>query len=71
MGDSRHFESHIKFASRACLQALQESRAIELLAYVYERSVLYKSVWDAADIHPRKSRHRQIFASESLASRRN
>ncbi|ONH55529.1 hypothetical protein CcI49_28905 [Frankia sp. CcI49] len=36
------------------LEALQADRVLELVPYVYERSPLYREVWDAAGVHPRE-----------------
>lgn len=38
------------------LEALQADRVLELVPYVYERSALYREVWDAAGVHPREIR---------------
>jgi phenylacetate-CoA ligase len=49
----RYFEPETELMSRADLRALQEQKTLELVPYVYERSALYRTVWDKAGVHPR------------------
>jgi phenylacetate-CoA ligase len=53
MGDSRYFEPEVELMPRSDIEALQEQKILELVPYAYERSALYRSVWDAAGVHPR------------------
>jgi phenylacetate-CoA ligase len=54
--DDRYFEPDVELLPRAELAAYQEAKVLELLPHVYERSPLYRSVWDAAGVHPRDIR---------------
>jgi phenylacetate-CoA ligase len=54
--DDRYFEPDVELMPRAELAARQEAKVLELVPYVYERSALYRSVWDAAGVHPRDVR---------------
>jgi phenylacetate-CoA ligase len=51
--DDRYLEPDAELMPRAELEALHETKVLELVPYVYERSALYKKVWDAAGVHPR------------------
>ena len=43
------------------LDRLQEEKILELVPYVYERSALYRTTWEAAGVHPRDIRSMADF----------
>jgi phenylacetate-CoA ligase len=53
VSDDRYFEPDVELMPRADIEALQEERILELVPYAYERSALYRTVWDEAGVHPR------------------
>jgi phenylacetate-CoA ligase len=53
VSDDRYFEPDVELMPRADIEALQEERILELVPYAYERSALYRKVWDEAGVHPR------------------
>jgi phenylacetate-CoA ligase len=53
MPDDRYLEPDRELAPREVLDEIQQARLSELVPYVYERSPLIRSVWDAAGVHPR------------------
>ncbi|MET7770976.1 phenylacetate--CoA ligase family protein [Nocardia sp. NPDC005366] len=59
--DDRYFEPDIELMSRTEIDALQEEKLLELVPYAYERSALYKKVWDEAGVHPRDIKTTQDF----------
>jgi phenylacetate-CoA ligase len=59
--DDRYFEPDVELMPRDRLAELQEQKLLELVPYAYERSALYRSVWDAAGVHPRDVKTIQDF----------
>jgi phenylacetate-CoA ligase len=61
VADRRFLDPHIETLPRPALRALQESRLLDLLPRVYERSALIRATWDAAGVHPEQIRSRDDF----------
>jgi phenylacetate-CoA ligase len=61
VSDDRYFEPDVELMPRADIEALQEARILELVPYAYERSALYRMVWDEAGVHPRDIRSMADF----------
>jgi phenylacetate-CoA ligase len=51
--DDRYFEPDVELMPRTELEELQEAKVLELVPYAYERSALYRRLWDDAGVHPR------------------
>jgi phenylacetate-CoA ligase len=51
-GDDRFFEPDVETMPRDQIERLQESRILQLVPYVYQRSPLVREVWDEAGVHP-------------------
>jgi phenylacetate-CoA ligase len=49
----RYLQPEIETMARADIEAIQESKLLDLLPYAYERSALIRSTWDEAGVHPR------------------
>jgi phenylacetate-CoA ligase len=61
VADRRFLDPHIETLPRPALRALQESRLLDLLPKVYERSALIRATWDVAGVHPEQIRSRDDF----------
>ena len=59
--DERYFEPEVELLPRDELDRLQEEKILELVPYVYERSALYRTTWEAAGVHPRDIRSMADF----------
>lgn len=53
---ARAYVDDVEVLPRDRLEELQEERILELVPYAYERSALYREIWDAAGVHPRDIR---------------
>lgn len=60
VGD-RYFEPQVETMSREQLQALQETRVLELVEYAYAHSAFYRELWDEHGVHPRDVRSLEEF----------
>jgi phenylacetate-CoA ligase len=59
--EERYFEPDVELMGRAELDDLQEAKILELVPYAYERSDLYRTLWDEAGVHPRDIRSMADF----------
>lgn len=61
MTDERYLEPELETLPRVEIEAAQERSLTELVAYAYERSPLYREVWNAAGVKPEEIRSRADF----------
>jgi phenylacetate-CoA ligase len=52
LSDDRFFDPAIETMPREQIEHLQETRILQLVPYVYQRSPLIREVWDAAGVKP-------------------
>lgn len=60
----RYLEPEIETATRDTIEALQESRVLELVSYAWENSPFYRDLWENAGVDPSKIRSLADFREQ-------